>query len=228
MDRYDGADGQALRIDGAEARCDQCIPFQDIRILGDVDELRFRRHVAVAADDRGNARFRTLDDSADAGPRVRQELDAGRMRIDVADEADDTARRDDRHVFFDAFAAADIDDHGVGPRAVVTGNDRTSQKLVLIMGRFEIEERPQAVVFGYDFIVVDSPALEVGIFFFQRFPFNAVLQADIDDVDARGQRIHDAAGTVFKRRHDRHQRLGNERQGIALAPGPADKRNDDE
>ena len=228
MDRHDGTDGQALRVDRAEARRDQCIPFQDICVLGDVDELRFRRYVAVTADDRGYPRFRTLDDGADARPRVGQELDPSRMRIDIADEADDAARRDDRHILFDAFTAADVDDHRIGPRAIVTGNDGPSQKLVLVVGRFEIEERPQAVVFGYDFIVVDSPALEVGIFFFQRFPFNAVFQADVDNVDARRQGVHDAAGTVFKRRHDRHQRLGDERQGIALAPGPADKRNDDE
>ena len=150
------------------------------------------------------------------------------MRIDVANEADDTGRRNDGHILFNAFAAADVDNHGIGPSTVITGNDGTGQQLILIMARFKVEERPQAVIFSDDFIVVDGPAFQVGIFFFQRFPFNAVLQTDVDDVNIGSEDIHDAAGPIFKRRHNRHQRLRNKRQGIALAPSPAYDSNDDE
>ena len=97
------------------------------------------------------------------------------MGIGLADEADDAARRNDGHVLGYAFIRAGVDDHRVAPRAVIAGNDDCGSQLVLAVGRAEVEELAQAVVFGHQFVVVDGAALELGVFPFQRFPFNAVF-----------------------------------------------------
>ena len=202
MNRYDCADEKALRIDRAKARRHKRISFENICILGNVDKLRFRRYVAVTADDRSNTRFRTLDDSANTRSRIRHELNPRRMGIGVADKADYTFRRNDSHIFLNAFFTAYVDDQRISPRAIVTGNYRCSTDVKLAVRRLEIEHFPIAFIFCSNFIIIDTLFLEGRIFLFQRFPFDAVLEAYIDDMEIGRQRIEDATGSVFKGRYD--------------------------